>query len=139
MRVDPRFATYAAGAAGAKRPTEGAQSFAPGAEPAARAATSAGSAAPLAGLDAILTLQSQADDPAERRRRSARRGHDLLDALDRLKAALLGGRVNTGDLKAIAARLAERAGGSGDPRLDDLIGQIELRAEVELAKLGVAG
>ncbi|RVU15501.1 flagellar assembly protein FliX [Methylobacterium oryzihabitans] len=119
MRVDPRFAPAPATAAAPGR-------------------AGAGSAAPLAGLDAILTLQAQ-DDPAERRRRAARRGHDLLDALDRLKAALLGGRVNAADLTAIAARLAERAGATGDPRLDGLIGEIELRAQVELAKLASAG
>ncbi|ACL59572.1 flagellar assembly protein FliX [Methylobacterium nodulans] len=138
MRVDPRFATAGPGAV-PKRPADASQSFAVATGLPPRAAASAGSAAPLAGLDAILTLQAEAEDPAERRRRHARRGHDLLDALDRLKAALLGGRVSTADLKAIAGRLAERPGPTGDLRLDDLIGQIELRAEVELAKLGVAG
>ncbi|MFE1601294.1 flagellar assembly protein FliX [Methylobacterium sp. ID0610] len=137
MRVDPRFATAGPGAV-TKRPGDASQTFTLSSST-PQAATSAGGAVPLAGLDAILTLQAQAEDPAERRRKSARRGHDLLDALDRLKAALLGGRVNTADLRTIAARLAERMGPTGDPRLDDLIGQIELRAEVELAKLGVAG
>ncbi|MGY2046917.1 flagellar assembly protein FliX [Methylobacterium sp. JK268] len=137
MRVDSRLATQAAGGV-AKRSAEPAQGFGVAAEASPRSATSAGGAVPLAGLDAILTLQGQGEDRAERRRRSAQRGHDLLDALDRLKAALLGGRVGTQDLKTIAARLAERAGSSGDPRLDALIGQIELRAEVELAKLGLA-
>ncbi|WP_331311847.1 flagellar assembly protein FliX [Methylobacterium oryzae] len=74
----------------------------------------------------------------ERRRRSAQRGQDLLDGLDRLKAALLGGRVAPQDLRAIAGRLNERAGLSGDPRLDGLMAEIELRAAVELAKLEMA-
>ena len=39
------------------------------------------------------------------------------------------------ELRAIAGRLAERAGPSGDPRLDGLMAEIELRAAVELAKL----
>ncbi|MEE7476774.1 hypothetical protein MHIMP23_10640 [Methylobacterium hispanicum] len=80
-------------------------------------------------------LQTEADTPQERRRRSVRRGHDLLDGLDRLKAALLGGRVAAQDLRAIAGRLSERVGESGDPRLDGLMAEIELRAAVELAKL----
>ena len=92
----------------------------------------------LAGLDALLTLQGNGDPPAERRRRSVRRGQDLLDGLDRLKAALLGGRVAVGDLQAIAGRLSERAEESGDPRLDGLMAEIELRAAVELAKLDAA-
>lgn len=135
MRVDPRFVTSAAGPAATPRRAEGAPAFSisnPGAAPSSAAATPATS---LAGLDAILTLQSNADTPEERRRRSARRGNDLLDGLDRLKASLLTGRVATRDLQAIATRLGERAGISGDPRLDGLIAEIELRAAVELAKL----
>jgi len=46
--------------------------------------------------------------------------------------------VPTADLQRIAAQLAERRDLSGDPRLDDLLSHIELRARVELAKLGLA-
>jgi hypothetical protein len=81
-----------------------------------------------------LQLQAE-EDPAQRRRRSARRGQDLLDGLDRLKAALLAGSLPAADLGRLARSLTD-AGPSGDPQLDDLIGQIELRAKVELAKLG---
>lgn len=98
-------------------------------------ASAPAAAATLAGLDAVLLLQADAETPHERRRRAARRGHDLLDGLDRLKAAILGGRVGAGELRAVAARLAERAGPSGDPRLDGLMAEIELRTAVELAKL----
>lgn len=137
MRVDTRFVAQSAGPASSARRPDQMQAFAldRGAPAAAAAGAPAGS---LAGLDAILTLQTEADTPDERRRRSARRGHDLLDGLDRLKAALLMGRVPTRDLQAIAGRLSERAGGSGDPRLDGLIADIELRAAVELAKLSTA-
>jgi hypothetical protein len=92
--------------------------------------------APLATVDALLALQGEGD-AGERKRRSVERGNNLLDALDRLKAALLSGRVSTADLQAIAARLAERRELSGDPRLDDLLSHIELRAKVEMAKLGI--
>jgi hypothetical protein len=85
-----------------------------------------------------LALQGEGD-PAERRRRTLKRGHDLLDGLDRLKAALLfSSRVPTTDLLRLAGQLAEHADLSGDPRLDELISHIELRAKVELAKLGVS-
>jgi hypothetical protein len=99
-------------------------------------ASATGASAPLASVDALLILQGE-EDPGERKRRSVKRGNDLLDALDRLKAAMLSGRVPTADLQAIAARLAERRDLSGDPRLDDLISHIELRAKVEMAKLGI--
>ncbi|MDP4022617.1 flagellar assembly protein FliX [Methylobacterium sp. NEAU 140] len=135
MRVDSRQPIRNAGPVAGGRPAAGGGGFRLGA-----ALETAGSAAPaaaatLAGLDAVLLLQAEADTPEERRRRTARRGHDLLDGLDRLKAALLGGRVAASDLRAVAGRLAERAGSSGDPRLDGLMAEIELRAAVELAKL----
>lgn len=137
MRVEHRFATIAAGPASAGRRAEGARAFSL-AESAQVARPSTGATAQtgmLAGLDAILTLQGNQDAPQERRRRSVKRGHDLLDGLDRLKAAILGGRVATHELQAIAGRLSEHAESSGDPRLDGLVADIELRAAVELAKL----
>lgn len=142
MRVDTRFAATAAGALNATRRAAAPGAFAPaGTEETPRAATAGASqTGMLTGLDALLTLQGQdgAEAQKERRRRSVQRGHDLLDGLDRLKAALIGGRVATRDLQAIAGRLAERMAESGDPRLDGLVAEIELRAAVELAKLEAA-
>lgn len=142
MRVDTRFAAAAAGSLGATRRAAAPGAFAPATTEEAPRGVTAGASQTgmLAGLDAILTLQGQdgADAQKERRRRSVQRGHDLLDGLDRLKAALIGGRVATGDLQAIAGRLAERMPESGDPRLDGLMAEIELRAAVELAKLDAA-
>ena len=135
MRVDTRFVAQAAGPAANGRRSEAASSFALDSQPSAASTAAILVSSSLAGLDAILTLQGQSDTPTERRRRSAQRGHDLLDGLDRLKASLLSGRVSTGDLQAIAGRLSDRAGLSGDPRLDGLVADIELRAAVELAKL----
>ncbi|MBX9932322.1 MAG: flagellar assembly protein FliX [Methylobacterium sp.] len=137
MRVDTRFVAQAAGPAASGRRPEAATAFALEHHSAAAAAAGSPAAASLAGLDAILTLQGQSETPKERRRRSAQRGHELLDGLDRLKASLLSGKVSTRDLQAIAGRLSDRAGLSGDPRLDGLVADIELRAAVELAKLQV--
>lgn len=86
-------------------------------------------------MDALLAIQHD-NEPEERRRRSLKRGHDLLGALDGLKAGLLCGRVREGDLRALTAQLSQCRDLSGDPRLDELLGHIELRAQVELAKLG---
>jgi hypothetical protein len=119
-----------------RAPRPGAASRSPG-EPGATKTSGAAASTPLATLDALLALQGERD-PAERRRRTVKRGHDLLDGLDRLKAALLSNRVPTADLLRLAAQLAENADLSGDPRLDELVSHIELRAKVELAKLGVA-
>ena len=135
MRVDQKASLPPAAGAVAQRRGAAGQRFVLG-ERAPATMSAASSSAPLATVDALLALQGEGD-AGERKRRSVQRGNDLLDALDRLKAALLSGRVSTADLQAIAARLAERRETSGDPRLDEIVSHIELRARVEMAKLGI--
>ncbi|MER2265518.1 flagellar assembly protein FliX [Methylobacterium oxalidis] len=135
MRVDTRLAAQGTASLSAGRRAEGGRAFSLGSTDAGAAAHAPAAAATLAGLDAVLMLQNGEETPQERRRRSARRGFDLLDGLDRLKAAILTGRVPAHELQVVARRLSERAGTSGDPRLDGLMAEIELRAAVELAKL----
>lgn len=103
--------------------------------PAARATGGAASTTGIGGIDALLVLQGEGD-PAERRRRVARHGRSLLDALDHLKAAILSGRIAPSELIRIRDLLRQNPGFSDDPRLDEVLAHIELRAEVELAKLG---
>lgn len=135
VRIDPNIRPASLGAGAVQRRPAGVRFTLVGEASAAK--TSAASAsAPLVTMDALLAVQGEGD-PAERRRRSVKRGNDLLDSLDRLKAALLSNRVATADLQRLAAQLAERREFSGDPRLDELVSHIELRAKVELAKLGV--
>jgi hypothetical protein len=86
------------------------------------------------GIEALLVLQGE-EDPARRRRRALGRGRDMLDALDGLKASILNGRIAGAELLRIRGLLAERRQASDDPGLDDVLAHIELRAEVELAKL----
>jgi hypothetical protein len=136
MRVDTRQPSRTTSGVSSGRRAEGTRGFSLDAAPETPAQTSGTTAATtLAGLDAVLLLQTETETPQQRRRRAAQRGHDLLDGLDRLKAAILGGRVAAQELRAVATRLAERNGTSGDPRLDGLMAEIELRAAVELAKL----
>lgn len=137
MRITPGApnATATAGAGTARRSESG--SFALRDSGSTRSGSRAGSAVQLATMDAILALQGE-EGRGERRRRSARRGQDLLAGLDRLKASLLAGTVPAADLRRLADGLWTGAGSSGDPELDDIVGAIELRAKVELAKLGIA-
>lgn len=142
MRIDPSTAQIQAmAAAPMSRPRDRAgERFS-----LAGGRTSAGSSVARAGIalgtmDAIIALQGEPEDDTQRRRRkAAKRGHEILDALDALKAAILGGRVAPGDLRAVVTRLREGFGPSGDPGLDHVMAEIELRAEVELAKLAIAG
>jgi len=81
-------------------------------------------------------LQIQEDpEPAGGRAAVLRRGTDLLDRLDDLRLALLAGTISASRLKALADALTAGKSSSNDPRLDAIIGEIELRAAVELAKL----
>lgn len=91
-------------------------------------------AGPVQGVDALLALQ-EIDDPLVGRRRALKRGHDLLDALETMHAALLIGNVPGERLERIMQLIAMRPP-SDDPGLEAMIDDIELRARVELAKLG---
>ena len=102
--------------------------------PAPRAAVSATALRTIGGLDALIALQSEAD-PIERRRRAIKRGRSALDALDELKHGLLAGTLGSATLlrlKSIASGLKDA---SGEPGLDTVLAEIELRVAVEIAKL----
>jgi len=101
-----------------------------------RAASATAGMRSIGGIDALLALQG-VEEPGERRRKAVKRGRTALDALDALKLGLLSGTLDTAAvarLKAAAAGLAEA---TGDPRLDTVLAEIELRVEVELAKIGM--
>ncbi len=89
----------------------------------------------IGGIDALLALQG-VEDPAERRRRGIKRGRSALDALDALKLAFLAGTFDTAALARLVATKGILGEGTGDPGLDNVLAEIELRAEVELAKIG---
>lgn len=132
IRIDQRAPITNAGPTGGTRRAGGAAFTLPTKETESRpGATAATSAAPL---DSLLALQASEDD-SERKRRQARRGHDLLDGLDQLKASLLTGRVPAVQLERLKAMLTARRETTDDPRLDEVLAHIELRAAVELAKL----
>jgi hypothetical protein len=91
---------------------------------------------PTANLDALLAMQGIEEDPMERRRRSVRRGKGALDVLDDLKIGLLSGSFDASTVARLRAAAAELKSSSGDPGLDAVLSEIELRVEVELAKAG---
>jgi hypothetical protein len=88
----------------------------------------------LPGLDAMLALQS-VDDALTKRRRALRRGRALLDDLDKLKLSLLDGRTSAADKARLAGLVADQRDRVDDPVLDSILGEIDVRAAVELAKL----
>ena len=89
-----------------------------------------------ANIDALLALQGIEEDPVERRKRSVQRGRGSLDVLDDLKLGLLSGNLTASTLSRLRDAAANLKASSGDPGLDAVLSEIELRVEVELAKSG---
>jgi len=90
----------------------------------------------LGGIDALIALQG-IEDPTERRRHAVRHGRRALDALDELKLALLSGSLEPATLSRLKSVAADLRVGSGDAKLDQILGEIDLRVAVELAKVGL--
>ena len=111
--------------------------FTVAADKSSRAPSGAGAVRNLGGIEALLALQS-VEDPTERRRRAVGRGRTALDALDELKVALLAGDLGPSAVARLRAAAAALEKDAGDPGLDDVLAQIDLRAQVELAKIAVA-
>jgi hypothetical protein len=136
MRISgPNGPSAPAASSAARRSTSG--SFSLGQEDATPAAISAGAARMVAGIEALMALQG-VESVEERRRRAVKRGHTALDLLDEMKLALLAGGLGSEmvhKLKALAAGLKDL---SGDPRIDQVLAEIDLRVEVELAKVQAA-
>jgi hypothetical protein len=101
---------------------------------AARASGSSVALRSVGGIDALMALQGL-EDPTERRKQAVRRGRVALDALDELKVGLLGGMLSQVTLSKLKSAAGFLKGSSGDDGLDAVLGEIELRVEVEIAKM----
>lgn len=89
----------------------------------------------LGAISQIVGLQ-EVDDALARRKRSRRNAADILDKLDAIRNALLVGSIGKDQLLQLARMVNARRADDGDPRLTEILDDIELRARVELAKLG---
>lgn len=89
----------------------------------------------LSGVNGLLTVQ-EIPDPLEEKRRAIQHGEDLLDHLDELRHGLLTGRFPKSGLSRILTMVRDRSPQVTDPALREILQEIELRAAVELAKLG---
>lgn len=141
MRITgPNGPAAPATAPGARRSTA-AGSFSLPQEGTAARPSSAGGMRTVGGIDALMALQGveAVENPEERRRRAVKRGHTALDLLDEMKLGLLSGRLDPGMLLKLKAAAAGLKDLSGDPRVDQVLAEIDLRVEVELAKVETAG
>jgi hypothetical protein len=89
---------------------------------------------PSPSLDALLTLQEMPDDEV-RERKAFRQTQDTLDALERLRDALLGEKIPQQVLDDLQHLAQHAPVDPNDPRLKSILQDVELRAAVELAKI----
>ena len=102
-----------------------------------RASGAAAASVPMGSIDGLLALQ-EIDDEGRQRRQARDHGQAILDRLDDLRNALLTGSLNQESLERLLKQLRSRRAAFTDPRLREVLDEIELRAAVELAKMGRA-
>lgn len=85
------------------------------------------------GIAGILSLQ-EVDDATTSRKRAVRHAETLLDRLDELRHGLLTGTLTRHQLGELARLVELRQGVESDPKLRDLLADIDLRVRVEIAK-----
>jgi hypothetical protein len=99
-------------------------------------ASAVGGNAPISAVDALLALQEVNDSTSEQANTRARaRGQVLLQRLDEIRHGLLLGTIPRRTLDDLARTAREQKNLAADPNLAEILSEIELRAEVELAKL----
>ena len=101
-----------------------------------RSAAAAGGLRAISTVDALIALQG-IEDFKERKKRAVAKGRYALDVLDQLKLGLLDGSVDQAALSRLKVAAEGLNDGSGDPGLDAVLGEIDLRVAVELAKAGI--
>ncbi len=112
----PGFGSMVAGESTASEPTRNTQS--------------------IGNVDVLLALQG-AEDPAARaaRKRMRQRADVILRELETIRIGMLGGTLTVGHMIDIADVIASHREKIADPGLTAVMDEIDLRAQVELAKM----
>lgn len=98
-------------------------------------ASRAGTPSQVSGIDSILSLQ-EVPDSLSPRKKALKKGHDMLDVLEKMKIELLTGQISRSRGEALL-RMLETKSELEDESVTSVLAEIELRARVELAKLGL--
>jgi hypothetical protein len=133
MRIQGPAGTTSIATSSAPRRTAGG-SFTPKEVADSRPASSTSATRTVGGIDALMALQG-VEDALERRKYAIKRGRLALDALDELKIGLLGGTLSQATLAKLRTAAGHFKDSSGEAGLDSVLGEIELRVAVELAKM----
>ena len=92
--------------------------------------------ASVGAVDSLLALQ-EVGDAATGRSKGLQRASNLLDHLDEIRYGLLMGGLSKDSLQDLARSVRQQRATVDDPRLAEVLDEIELRAAVELAKYGL--
>lgn len=137
MRINGLVQAANGGAVGRKKASRGdGDSFAAALDTdQTEAASPAHSPLPVTALG-LLALQ-ETPSASDGRSKGVARAEALLDDLNALRRSLLVGVVPAAQVQSLLAKVRDHQAVSDDPRLTALLAEIELRAAVELAKLGI--
>lgn len=138
MRIEGLRQTNKAGKKkGSDKANSGGERFRVGPGAAAGGLSGTQGAQSISHIGALLAVQeveanSDRSGPVTRQ---LQRGNEMLDRLDQLKLGLLSGRVSPQNLQKLRRLSSEKPMLEGHEGLSKVMQSIELRAEVELAKL----
>lgn len=93
----------------------------------------------IARVDVLLAVQG-AEDPREgaARKRMQARADNMLKELDKIRISLLTGTMTVGQMITVADTIAAHRERISDPKLAEILDEIDLRAQVELARMRMA-
>ena len=91
---------------------------------------------PIASMDSLLSLQ-EVPDSTDGRSKGRARAEEMLELLEDIRKGILLGAIPVPNLRNLAHLARNQQNKTDDPHLNEVLLEIELRAEVELAKLGV--
>jgi len=136
MKIDPTGPARSAGSARRSERSGGARSgeFARHLDT-STPASSIGTGSPVGPINTFLSLQEVDDPLTGGGKRAAKRAEDILDELDALRDGLLAGTLSRDSIIRLASLVRTRRPDVTSPELKEVLDEIELRAEVELAKL----
>ncbi len=90
----------------------------------------------VASADAIFAAQMVDDEEKQQiRKKIIKKGYDLLDKLDEIRQGLLQGEIVKEKLIEISRFVKNNQFNTDDEKLKEILDEIELRVEVEIAKI----
>lgn len=96
----------------------------------------AASSSVIANVDILLAAQGSEDPAAKASRgRMQKRGDQILHFLDKIRLGMLTGNLTVGNLLDIADVVASHREKITDPQLAGILDEIDLRAQIEIAKM----